>query len=533
MKRPNFLFLISDQQRAADLGCYGHQTVKSPNIDKLAARGTRFDRFYCASPICMPNRATLMTGRMPSLHGVRHNGISLSTHAVTFVELLQEAGYRTAHIGKSHLQNMSDSEAMLKRQPLKNNYIPAPDHLAEAVKPVPGEGPYDQEVANRWQAGSNTQVEMPFYGFDHVEFANNHADMTTGHHLRWQLERNADVESLRGPNNALPSDYTAPQAYRTAVPEELYSSTYVAERTQDFLEDHTTNHADQPFFLFTSFPDPHHPFTPPGKYWDMYDPAEVELPRSFPGDGKPSSALAQWVYEKRGPDAESRWGPAVAAMTEKEAREALALTYGMITMIDDVVGTIIDKLDELGLAEDTVVLYTSDHGDFQAAHGLIFKGPVHVDNVVRVPFIWVDPKVNGATKSTPALSGTLDLAQTILDHAGVEPFNGIQGHSLLDIVAGAQEKVRDAVLIEESGQRTILGFSGPVRARTAITDSWRLTIYHNEEYAELFDLKNDPDEMNNLWYDPAYREIKSEMIEVLARLQLEHGDLSPLPDKLA
>jgi arylsulfatase A-like enzyme len=180
-----------------------------------------------------------------------------------------------------------------------------------------------------------------------------------------------------------------------------------------------------------------------------------------------------------------------------------------------------------------VVLYTSDHGDFQAAHGLIFKGPIHVDSVVRVPFIWVDPNDKKAVNSTPALSSTLDLAQTILDRAKVEPSNGIQGHSLLNIVSGLEEKARDAVLIEESGQRTILNFKGPVRARTAIGDRWRLTIYHNEDYAELFDLENDPDEMINLWDDPAQRETKLEMMELLARLQLEHGDLSRLPDKLA
>ena len=533
MNRPNFLFLISDQHRAADLGCYGHPIVKTPNIDNLATQGTRFERFYCASPICMPNRATLMTGRMPSLHGVRHNGISLSTQAVTFVEMLREAGYRTAHIGKSHIQNMHDKEPMLKRTPLKDGHVAASDQLAEATKPAAGEGPYDQEVASSWRAGSNTQVELPYYGFDHVEFANSHADTTTGHHLRWQLARNPDVETLRGPNNALPSDYTAPQAYRTAVPVELYSSTYVAEQTQAYLDDHVANHADQPFFIFASFPDPHHPFTPPGKYWDMYDPADVKLPASFPADGQPNNPLAQWVHGKRGPDAESRWGPAVAGITEKEAREALALTYGMITMVDDMVGEIIDKLEALGLTEDTVVVFTSDHGDFQAAHGLIFKGPFHVDNVVRVPFIWTDPKNPSAVGSTRALGSTLDLAQTILDRARVEPYNGVQGQSLHDVATGLKEKVRDAVLIEEGAQRTILGFKAPVRVRTAITDCWRLTIYHNEDYVELFDLENDPDEMTNLWNDPAYQETKLEMMEVLARLQLEHGDLSPLPDKMA
>src|SRR5579859_1826970 len=106
-KRPNFLFFIADQLRADHLGCYGNRQVKTPQIDKLAAAGWVADSFYVASPICMPNRATLMTGRMPSVHGVRHNGIPLSLEASTFVEQLRQAGYRTGHIGKSHLQNMA------------------------------------------------------------------------------------------------------------------------------------------------------------------------------------------------------------------------------------------------------------------------------------------------------------------------------------------------------------------------------------------------------------------------------------------
>ncbi len=533
MKRPNFLFLITDQQRANDMGCYGHQIVKTPNLDQLAGRGTRFEKFFCATPICMPNRATLMTGRMPSLHRVRHNGIPLSTQEVTFVELLREAGYKTAHIGKSHLQNMTEHDAMIKRKPLKDGHTPVPEHLAEATKPVPGEGPYDQEEAAAWRAGSNKQVETPFYGFDHVEFANDHADVTTGHHLRWQLERDPDIESKRGPKNALESEYTAPQAYRTAVPEELYSTSYVAERTKVYLEEYAASGSNEPFFIFSSFPDPHHPFTPPGKYWDMFDPAQMPLPASFPNDGLPSYPLARWVYGRRGPCVEQRWGPELAAMSAQEAKESIALTYGMIAMIDDKIGEIIAKLDELGLTEDTVVIFTSDHGDFQAAHGLAFKGPIHIDNILHVPFLWIDPKNPSPVASTPAMGSTLDIAKTILDRAAVEPHNGIQGHSLLDIAAGKQDKVRDAILVEEGGQRIILGFDKPVRCRTALTDKWRLTIYHGEDYSELFDLKNDPDEMNNVFDDPDYKDAKLEMMEVLARLQLEHEDQSPIPLKLA
>src|SRR5258708_35220705 len=113
MTRPNFLFIITDQHRVDYLGCSGHPVLRTPSIDSIAARGTFFERFYVATPVCMPNRATLMTGRMPSVHGVRHNGIPLSLDATTFADLLREAGYRTAMVGKSHLQNMTGHPAKM------------------------------------------------------------------------------------------------------------------------------------------------------------------------------------------------------------------------------------------------------------------------------------------------------------------------------------------------------------------------------------------------------------------------------------
>ncbi len=124
-KRPNFILFITDQHRADYLGCYGHPVLKTPHIDSIAARGTAFDRFYVASPVCMPNRASLMTGRMPSVHGVRSNGIPLSREAVTFVDLLRAAGYRTALVGKSHLQNFTGN-APLRQAARAGGGLPQP-----------------------------------------------------------------------------------------------------------------------------------------------------------------------------------------------------------------------------------------------------------------------------------------------------------------------------------------------------------------------------------------------------------------------
>src|SRR5436190_23410852 len=134
--RPNILFFITDQLRADHLGCYGNTTIRTPAIDQLAARGVTFDRFYVASPVCQPNRATLMTGRMPSLHGVRHNGIELSLEETTFVDVLREAGYRTALVGKAHLQNITGAPAQ---------WPPDPGARSSPEAPRRGPGCYGQE----------------------------------------------------------------------------------------------------------------------------------------------------------------------------------------------------------------------------------------------------------------------------------------------------------------------------------------------------------------------------------------------------
>ena len=132
--RPNFLLFITDQHRADFLGCYGHPVLRTPHIDSIAARGTAFDRFYVASPVCQPNRASLMTGRMPSVHDVRSNGIPLSMNAVTFVDLLRDAGYRTALVGKSHLQNFTGYAPIIKRPPPREGFHEPSAGLTQALR---------------------------------------------------------------------------------------------------------------------------------------------------------------------------------------------------------------------------------------------------------------------------------------------------------------------------------------------------------------------------------------------------------------
>jgi arylsulfatase A-like enzyme len=528
-KRPNFLFFINDQHRVDYLGCNGHPILKTPNIDSIAARGTSFKRFYVATPVCMPNRSTLMTGRMPSLHGVRSNGTPLSLRANTFVDALRAGGYATALVGKSHLQNFSEFPAILKRPPPRDGDQVLGPEFAEANKPVPGDGPYDQEHPARWELGRDFEMQLPFYGFEHVDLCTTHGDQVGGHYYVWLKQRRPDADALRDRKNQLPHEYVCPQAFRTPIPEELYPTAYIADKSCEWLDRYAAGDRDKPFFLMTSFPDPHHPFTPPGKYWSMYRPEDMRLPPNFDHGNRPLARSVAWALAQRASGKANTSEQAAFAVDERETREAMALSCGMIAMIDDAIGRVLATLQAHGLAEDTVVVFTTDHGDFLGDHRLMLKGPAHFEAITHVPFIWAEPG-RGPSRTTDTLAGTLDIAATVLDRAKIHPYNGIQGESLMPAVnGGTLAHPRDAVVIEDDQQRASLGFETAPRLRTLVTKRWRLTIAHNDPWGELYDLENDPHEMDNLFDDPAHRGVRGELMEQLAYREMALADRSPLP----
>jgi arylsulfatase A-like enzyme len=527
MARPNFLFFITDQHRVDYLGCYGHPVLKTPSIDSIAARGTRFSRFYVATPVCMPNRATLMTGRMPSVHGVRSNGSPLSLKSNTFVDTLRASGYTTSLVGKSHLQNFSAFPAIQKRPPARAGDQVLEAEFAEARKPAP-DGPYDQEHPKRWEAGREFDMTLPFYGFEHVDLCTGHGDEVGGHYYVWLKSKRPDADALRDRKNQLRHDYVCPQAIRTPIPEELYPTAYIAEKTCDWLDQYAAGDRSKPFFLMASFPDPHHPFTPPGRYWSMYRPQDMALPASFDHGNRPLARPVAWALAQREQGKAVVTEQAAFSVDERETREAMALSCGMIGMIDDAVGRVLARLAASGLDNDTIVVFTTDHGDFLGDHQLMLKGPAHFDGITHVPFIWAEPGSRPA-RSTDVLGGTLDIAATILDRAHVQPYNGIQGESLLPAIAGNGAINRDSMVIEDDQQRAVLGYQAPPRLRTIITRRWRMTIAHADPWGELYDLENDPHEMDNLFEDPAHRAVRSELMEKLAYRQMELAERSPLP----
>lgn len=522
---PNFVLFVTDQHRADHLGCYGNAIVETPNIDELARRGVRFDRCHVANPFCMPNRSSLMTGRMPSSHGVRTNGIPLAKKHRTFVELLADAGYRTALVGKSHLQNMTGWE---------RGYLPpearaaqtSTGEIVEAVRHGLSAKEYDAENTLKWRSDPTHEVPLPFYGFEHVDLCTMHGDLVGADYERWLRKQGVDPDETRGPDNASPTpEVTTPQAWRTRIPAELYPTSFIARRAVDYLEASVGAESRAPFFMQCNFPDPHHPFTPPGEYWDMYRPDRIAVPKSH---GQGDSPMLRHLRDALARGTAVREKTLPYALTAREAQQAIALTYGMVSMVDKAIGEIVGTLKRLGLAENTVVAFTSDHGDYMGDHGILLKGPMHYQGLIRVPLIWADPAASPPT-STDALVSTLDIPATILARAGVQPYYGMQGRELGRVVSGSAATFRQRVLVEDDRELVYLGFDTPQRVRTLVTKTHRLSLFRPSGWAELYDLDTDPLELRNLWSDAKARPVRSQLVEELLGETIDANDWTPLP----
>ena len=520
--RPNVLLITTDQHRADHLGCAGDRLLVTPHLDALAQRGVMFERCHVASPVCMPNRAALMTGRMPSAAGVRMNGVPLPLQTRTFVDQLREAGWTTALIGKAHLQPMTARPAAWRGQG------EGPRDQATSDLRV-GEA-YGQESVMRW-ADPAHRLRLPYYGFEHAQLCLEHGDQVGGDYERWLRAQGADPARLCGRGNALPAEVPAVlDAWRTRLPEELHPTRYVALRTIEWLRAHQAGaQREQPFFVHCSFPDPHHPFNPPGRYWDLFDPADVALPAhcgaATPADVPLKRALHAEQAAGQRPMGTSR----AIAVTPAEARVAIALNHGAIAFIDEAVGRVLEHLRVSGLDRSTVVIFTSDHGDFMGDHGLLNKGPLHYQGLLRVPLIWADPQ-EGPGGRDPRLCSTLDLATTVLARCGLRAAHGLQGH---DLRTPREAVRRDAVLVEEEAHHRYPGAPFPLRVRTLVTGRWRLSVRADEPWGELYDLADDPLEQTNLWSDPSHTGVRADLTARMVQEIQRHTDDVPLPMQVA
>ena len=484
-EKMNVLFIITDQLRADHLGCAGNPDLKTPNLDKLASEEIRFTNTYAANPMCMPNRATIFTGKYPSVHGVRSNGINLNPQIPTITQTLLDNGYHTCSIGKIHL-----------------NFYGGPySRKFKSVESMITSVFVDKD--------KQTPIPKPYYGLDEVELTIGHGWAVGGHYLDWLEERDSEHFKLVKYNAPKLFDYVI---YDTSIPEELYQTSFVTERTLSFLKRFSEGeYGNKPFFLHCSFPDPHHPVSPPGRYREMYDPDGIKISPSF------QSIESVYDHEVLGTFFNRRNS---SRITEERLRKFLAYTYGTISMIDHGVGQILAALNTFGLEKNTMVIFTSDHGDFMGDHGIILKGRAHYQGEVKVPFIWKVPGITKPGTKTNSLASSIDIPTTILNILNIKRRDhppAMQGYDLTPILKNPETNVRDHCIIEED-EDTLRDATGlpPFRARTMITDKYRITVYQGrEETGDLFDLKNDPYELINLWHDKNSREIRNNLLNKL------------------
>ncbi|MFX0099625.1 MAG: sulfatase [Candidatus Hodarchaeota archaeon] len=475
----NILFIMSDQHRADHMGCAGNSDIKTPNLDKLASEGTRFRSAYCANPMCMPNRSSILTGMYPNVHGCRSNGINLPEDVESFVETLRKKKYKTHAIGKMHL----------------NYYIRAPKKKNQSWEDI------KKWMLEETAADVKANFPSPYYGFEEVLLANGHADICAGHYMDdWLVHRlpGAKEMTLKKFQN-----FFNLLSYEADLPVELYPSTFIQEKSIDFLE--KNSNGDKPFFLFCSFPDPHHPVAPPGEYKTMYKPGEINIPATANsiGDLKDHEYLGPWI------ESPLFKGALVRVSHEEEIRKFLSLTYGAISLMDHAIGQILGKLEELGLAENTIVVYTSDHGDLGGDHSMIYKGPTPFDGVLRVPLIIKVPGFKPGV--TDSLASSIDISRTLLKLVGVRDGRHspeMQGLDLTPILEDASNKVRDHCFIEEDEEVGIMN----VRLRHLVTETHKLTTYvSKEDFGDIYDRISDPDETRNLWNED--KELRLKLIQ--------------------
>jgi len=492
--RPNFLLITTDQQRWDCLGCYGNPVIQTPNIDRIAARGVRFDSAYCQNPLCMPARVSILTGRYVRNCRVWCNGVPGWESEITLPRLLSGAGYETLALGKMHFTPFGH-----------RTELPV-DESTELWKNDP---PYD------WSG--------PYFGFEQIQLCVSH-NSPYGHYGKFVEENFGDsVEKACGfgfSRQAALGDAVHPQVWKSALPVEAHSSTWLGNVADDFIRrDH-----DRPWFTWLSFPDPHHPCAPPQPYCDRYDPMDMPDPAEREGelDDKPPHYRDYKYGQFHG---EGGTGP--RNETDAQIRHFQAHTYGMISLIDDNVGRVLNALAETGQDKNTVVLFTTDHGDLFGDHGLLFKGPFMYDALTRVPFIMRIPELGqhgepvgliGAGQARDELIGHVDIAPTILDLAGVELPDSVEGRSLLPVLR-RQAEPRSAILTEfHSGYRPDLNI------KTIHTPEWILSYYPGKPYGELYDRQRDPNQFVNLYDKPELRSVRDELIvQLLDELCLTEG----------
>ncbi len=461
MSRPNILLITSDQHNAEILGCAGNPVVRTPNIDALAAEGLTFAQAFTSYPLCTPARTTIFTGRYPSRHGVCHNvnmgdkpsPPGLAPAHVAFPELLAAAGYHTALLGKLHARHEGGRNFGLQTVRLvegKGHFVGSPDGEDDYRRYLSACG-YREDIWRTWK---------------------------------------------------LP-DYPRHGCVTSPLPEKDYIDTFVADLALEHLA-----HVPEPFFCWASFCNPHTPLDPPRPYDTMYDPSAIPPPHRRQGELE--TKPRRWVDQvartipalplgSTDPSLPGGAENAYRRFPEDATRRMLAAYYGEVTHLDTQVGRLVEALRRRGICDNTVIIFTSDHGDYCGNNWAFYKHAGLYDSLIRVPLIIRWPGATAPPGRVDALVSLVDIAPSILDAADVPvPVpGGLDGRSL-PWLAGPMLGWRAALGVENGATNAVL------------TREWKLVRWRDGT-EELYDRLNDPHDLCNVAGQPALQRIQSRL----------------------
>ena len=462
-KPMNMLMLMTDQHRKDTLGCYGNTICQTPTLDQLAAEGTRFDNWFTPTAICTPARASLFTGWAP----FRHKLLANHERNVGYLEdlpedqwmlpqALRESGYNCGLVGKWHAgteRTAADCGFEAEDYPGWHNAVDHPDYLAYLEEH--GYPPY--EITDRYRG----------------TFPNGE----TGNLLAARLQQ----------------------------PVEATFEHYLADRTIEMLERYAADPEGKPFFVVSSYSGPHLPYVIPDEFFDMYDPADVELPASIAEDfsDKPSvqkNYSAHWAFD---------------TMTEQQSRKLIAVYWGYVTMLDREFKRILDAVDRLGLADTTAIAMSSDHGEFTGAHRLHDKGPAMYDDIYRTCGMIKIP--GQAPQVRDEFVSLLDLTATFCELGGIDASPAVDSRSLVGLVKGETPEWDKYFLGEFHGHHF------PVAQRMLRGERYKLVV-NPESRNEFYDLVADPNELNNRYDDVLLFDVRDDMLRELYTRLRERGD---------
>lgn len=491
--KTNFLIITSDQQQFNLLGKLNH-LVSTPNLDALSSDGIIFADAYTPSPTCTPARCSLLTGQYPTKHGAYTIGTSLNENYPTVAHTFANNGYSTGIIGKAHFR------ACLT----EGSFESAPNI-------------FNEEFFKEWYG--------PYHGFEHAELIIGHTSEkhSAGMHYRcWLKENGVKIEDY--------FDTDSNKKYNEGdtwdIPEEYHPSCWTAQRTNAFIE--RAHKEQKPFFLWASFQDPHNPYITPEPWASMVNPDSVPLPAVFEGEmenkpfwyktisDNPKASYRFWEDEDMKQNKRNVPHSTYKYIDgEEKIRKAIAVNMGMLSLMDKYIGKIIDKLKEEDLYENTAIIFTSDHGDYLGSHNLWFKGMHAYDECQRIPFIVRTPNCSKRGSQSSSLMNLVDIAPSFLSMAEIEEPLGLDGIDQSSVWQGEKESVRDWTMVEYRAGDT------PFMQRTFITDEYKLVVYKNREYGELYNRKEDKHQLNNLWDNEEYASIKCSLFRRMVSAEME------------